>query len=210
MMQFSGKFITFEGIDGSGKSSQTRALAKHIRNLDQAVTLTREPGGSVGAEEIRKLLVEGDTTRWSPETEILLFTAARRDHLEKTIDPALKAGETVISDRFADSTRVYQGAARADLIDVVNLLHREMIDREPDLTVIIDMDPKIALTRGLKRQSGEDRFEDFGLEFQIKLRAGFLALARNHPERILVIDGNHPMEEVTQTVIDQVSEFFNE
>jgi dTMP kinase len=210
MMQFSGKFITFEGIDGSGKSSQACALAKYIGSMGQAVTLTREPGGSVGAEEIRKLLVEGDTTRWSPETEILLFTAARRDHLEKTIDPALKAGETVISDRFADSTRVYQGAARADLIDVVNMLHREMIDREPDLTVIIDMDPEIALTRGLERQSGEDRFEDFGLEFQIKLRAGFQELARNHPERILVIDGNHPLEVVTQNVINQVSEFFNE
>ncbi len=152
-----GTFITFEGIDGSGKSSQARLLAQTLQSAGHDTLLTREPGGSEGAEEIRRLLVEGDPDRWSAETEILLFTAARRDHLEKTIEPALNADKIVVSDRFADSTRVYQGAARAALRDVVDLLHSQMIGREPDLTFIIDMDPSAALTRGLARQSGEDR-----------------------------------------------------
>ncbi|MEM7777474.1 MAG: dTMP kinase, partial [Pseudomonadota bacterium] len=134
-----GRFITFEGIDGSGKSTQARLLADELRADGAEVVLTREPGGSDGAEEIRQLLVEGEPGRWSPETEILLFTAARRDHLERVIEPALAAGKTVISDRFADSTRVYQGATRGDLTEVVNALHTLMIGREPDLTLIIDM-----------------------------------------------------------------------
>jgi len=185
-----GLFITFEGIDGSGKSSQARLLSEHLEALGQNTLLTREPGGSQGAEEIRRLLVEGDPDRWSPETEILLFTAARRDHLEKTIEPALASGRIVVSDRFADSTRVYQGAARADLRGVVDQLHNLMIGREPDLTFVIDMDPATALTRGLARQSGEDRFEELGLVFQEKLREGFLALMQDFPDRCHLIDGN--------------------
>ncbi len=183
-------FITFEGIDGSGKSTQARALANHLRARGRDVILTREPGGSPGAEEIRALVLTGDPDRWSAETEILLFTAARRDHLEKTILPALAAGKTVISDRFADSTRVYQGATRGDLRSMVDQLHSLMIGREPDLTFIIDMDPATALQRGLARRSGEDRFEDMGLAFQQTLRAGFLALTRAFPDRCILIDGN--------------------
>ena len=185
-----GLFITFEGIDGCGKSTQARLLARYLNDMDHKALLTREPGGSQGAEEIRRLLVEGDPRRWSPETEILLFTAARRDHLERTIRPALERGEHVVSDRFADSTRVYQGAARADLRDTVDQLHSLVIGIEPDLTFIIDMDPGVALSRGLARASGEDRFEDFGLSFQQALRIGFLALAREFPRRCCVIDGN--------------------
>ena len=199
-MAASGVFLTFEGIDGSGKSTQARLLAETMRTEGRDVVLTREPGGSPGAEEIRRLLVEGDPARWSPETEILLFTAARRDHLEKTIQPALAAGRTVISDRFADSTRVYQGVARADLQASVNRLHDLMIGREPDLTFIIDMDPEAALARGLARQSGEDRFEDFGLGFQLALRAGFLALADEYPDRCHLIDGNRPVDAVAAEV----------
>ena len=180
-----GVFITFEGIDGSGKSTQARRLAEAL-----GAQLTREPGGSPGAEEIRRLLVEGEAGRWSAETEILLFTAARRDHLEKTIRPALEAGRVIVSDRFADSTRVYQGVARSGLRDVVDRLHALMIGREPDLTFVIDTDPETALGRGLARQSGEDRFESLGLAFQERLRAGFLALAREFPGRVRVIDGN--------------------
>ncbi|MBO6854230.1 MAG: dTMP kinase [Marivivens sp.] len=195
-----GTFITFEGIDGSGKSTQARLLAEHLRSAGAEVVLTREPGGSEGAEEIRHLLLTGDPARWSAETELLLFTAARRDHLEKTIRPALAAGKTVISDRFADSTRVYQGATRGDLRGTVDQLHALMIGREPDLTFIIDMDPKIALQRGLARGSGEDRFEDFGLGFQETLRHGFLALARSASERCIVIDGNRPLEAVAAEV----------
>ena len=135
-----------------------------MREHGNSVVLTREPGGSPGAEEIRKLLVEGDPNRWSPETEILLFYAARRDHVERTILPALERGDIVISDRFADSTRVYQGAVRSDLRETVDAIHDLMIAFEPDRTFIIDMDPDAALARGLARKSGEDRFEDFGLD----------------------------------------------
>ena len=183
-------FISFEGIDGSGKSTQARALADHLRARGRDVILTREPGGSPGAEEIRALVLTGDADRWSAETEILLFTASRRDHLEKTILPGLGQGKTVISDRFADSTRVYQGATRGDLRHMVDNLHALMIGVEPDLTFIVDMDPGIALRRGLARQSGEDRFEDMGLAFQQTLRAGFLALAQTFPDRCILIDGN--------------------
>jgi dTMP kinase len=146
-----GLFISFEGIDGSGKSTQARMLAAALRAEGHAVTLTREPGGSPGAEEIRRLVLEGDPDRWSAETEILLFTAARRDHLEKTILPALARGDIVITDRFADSTRMYQGITRGDLRSTVDALHDLMIGREPDLTLVIDMDPREALGRSLKR-----------------------------------------------------------
>lgn len=206
-MADTGFFITFEGIDGSGKSTQARALADRIRAAGQEVVLTREPGGSPGAEAIRRLLVEGDTDRWSPETEILLFTAARRDHLERTIEPALNAGKVVVSDRFADSTRVYQGAARADLRADVDLLHDRMIGREPDLTFVIDMDPEAALSRGLARKSGEDRFEDFGLGFQLKLRQGFLGLANQYPERCHIINGSQDIDDVASSVFSLFESF---
>ena len=193
-------FITFEGIDGSGKSTQARMLGDYLRGQGREVVLTREPGGSPGAEEIRQLLLTGDPDRWSAETEILLFTAARRDHLEKTIQPALLSGKTVVSDRFADSTRVYQGATRGDLRAMVDNLHSLMIGREPDLTFIIDMDPAMALQRGLARKSGEDRFEDFGLGFQETLRHGFLALAHAHPTRCVLIDGNRASDAIATEI----------
>ncbi len=194
------RFITFEGIDGSGKSTQARRFAAYLEGQGQEVVLTREPGGSSGAEEIRQLLLTGDPDRWSAETEILLFTAARRDHLEKTIAPALAAGKTVVSDRFADSTRVYQGATRGDLRGMVDSLHSLMIGREPDLTFIIDMDPETALRRGLARKSGEDRFEDFGLAFQDTLRHGFLALAHANPKRCVLIDGNRTEDQIASEI----------
>ena len=165
------RFLSFEGIDGCGKSTQAKLLASHFETELKDVVRTREPGGSIGAEAIRGLLLTGDTDKWSAETEILLFTAARRDHLERTIEPALAAGKMVICDRFADSTRVYQGATRGDLRGKVDQLHATMIGREPDLTLIIDVDPRVALARGLARNCGEDRFEDFGLKFQEKLQS---------------------------------------
>ena len=194
------RFITFEGIDGSGKSTQARILADSLRAQGHPTVLTREPGGSSGAEDIRRLLVEGDPNRWSPETEILLFTAARRDHLEKTIQPALSAGNIVISDRFADSTRVYQGAVRGPLRALVDQLHADLIKCEPDLTFIIDMDPAIALGRGLARKSGEDRFEEFGADFQVRLQRGFPDLAQAFPQRCRVIDGNRAKAQVAADV----------
>lgn len=195
------RFLTFEGIDGSGKSTQARLLAAALRGLGHDVVLTREPGGSPGAEAIRRLLVEGAPDRWSAETEILLFTAARRDHLEKTIRPALERGATVICDRFADSTRVYQGVARGDLGALVDDLHARLIGTEPDLTFVLDADPADALARGLARQSGEDRFEAMGAGFQAKLRDAFLDLARRHPGRCRVIDGRRPAETVAAEVL---------
>ena len=195
-----GLFISLEGIDGAGKSTQSRLLAAHLRGLGREVIETREPGGAAGAEDIRKLLVEGDPDRWSPETEILLFSAARRDHLERTIAPALARGAVVICDRFADSTRVYQGAARGDLRDLVDDIHARVIGVEPDLTLILDMDPAVALARGLARQSGEDRFEDMGLPFQERLRAGFHALARDFADRCAMVDANQAPEAIAQDI----------
>ena len=196
------KFLSFEGIDGCGKSTQAQLLAAHFMAEGQEVVRTREPGGSPGAEAIRGLLLTGATDKWSAETELLLFTAARRDHFETTIEPALAKGQLVVCDRFADSTRVYQGATRGDLRGKVDHLHEAMIGREPDLTLIIDVNPKIALARGLARNSGEDRFEDFGLEFQEKLRAGFLKLALEYPQRCRLVDGNRPAETVFADVLN--------
>ena len=188
-MAFAGRFISLEGIDGSGKSTQGRLLADRLRDAGQTVVLTREPGGSPGAEEIRRLVLEGDPDRWSAETEILLFTAARRDHLEKTIRPALAAGAVVITDRFADSTRIYQGITRGDLRLTVDALHALMIGVEPDLTLLIDIDPDLGLSRAVARAGGELRFEDMGVDVQRRMRAGFLDLAAITP-RIAVIDGS--------------------
>ncbi|SFL41274.1 dTMP kinase [Shimia haliotis] len=199
-----GRFITFEGIDGSGKSTQARMLADHLMAEGYEVVLTREPGGSKGAEEIRALVLEGEPDRWSAETEILLFTAARRDHLERTILPALAAGKVVICDRFADSTRMYQGLSRGDLRGVVDQLHELMIGREPDLTILIDMDPTEGLTRAKSRQTAEERFEDFGQALQDQMRAGFLALANEYSDRFQVIDGKGTLEEVAQRVTSTV------
>jgi dTMP kinase len=195
-----GTFITFEGIDGSGKSTQARLLAETLRAGGQDVVLTREPGGSPGAEEIRTLVLEGDPDRWSPETEILLFTAARRDHLERVIEPALAAGKIVVCDRFADSTRMYQGLRAEGLRHIVDQLHTLMIGREPDLTFIIDMDPSTGHGRAKGRGGTEERFEDFGAELQVRMRAGFLALAEEFAERCVVVDGNRAVEAVAADV----------
>ncbi|MGJ8627378.1 MAG: dTMP kinase [Sulfitobacter sp.] len=202
-----GLFISFEGIDGSGKSTQARLLADHLRSTGRDVVLTREPGGSLGAEEIRALVLQGDPDRWSAETEILLFTAARRDHLERTIRPALNAGKVVICDRFADSTRMYQGLSRGDLRQTVDDLHDLMIGVEPDLTILIDMDPVKGLSRALSRKTVEERFEDFGEELQAKMRSGFLALAEEFSDRFVVIDGGGSVEEVAADVARVMERF---
>ena len=201
----SGLFLSFEGIDGSGKSTQARRLADALRQQGHAVTLTREPGGSPGAEEIRRLVLEGHVDRWSAETEILLFTAARRDHLEKTIRPALMRGEIVITDRFADSTRVFQGLTRGDLTATIDRLHDLMIGVEPDLTLLFDLDPAIGLSRANARAGAELRFEDMGLSFQTKARAGFLGLAQAHP-RFRVIDADADPDTVAARVWSTVAE----
>ena len=205
-MNLSGKFISFEGIDGCGKSTQAKILSEELIACGHKVLLTREPGGSDGAEEIRNLLLTGNTDRWSAETEILLFTAARRDHLERTILPALKNGLAVICDRFSDSTRVYQGVTRGDLRDLVDQLDSAMIPRQPDITVLIDLDPTISLARAIERSNKEARFEDFGVEMQIKLRKGFLTLAHEFPNRFMVIDGSRNEAEVAENISKRLHE----
>jgi len=199
-----GRFLSFEGIDGSGKSTQARLLAEALRLSGHEVVLTREPGGSPGAEEIRRLVLEGDPARWSPETEALLFTAARRDHMERTIRPALARGAVVICDRFADSTRVYQGVTRGDLRDLVDALHKLVIGVEPDLTLLIDIDPAEGLGRAKARAGAEQRFEDMGLGMQERMRAAFLALAASAPGRFRVIDGAGRPEDVAVHVLSAV------
>lgn len=194
------RFISFEGVDGAGKSTQLGLLAERLRAAGHAVTATREPGGAPGAEEIRRLLVEGEPGRWSPEAEALLFTAARRDHVERTIRPALERGDIVLCDRFADSTRVYQGAVRGELRGMVDALHALAIGIEPDLTIILDLDPAQALGRGLARGGREDRFERFGAGFQARLRKGFLTLAAEFPDRCRVVPADGPAETVAERI----------
>lgn len=200
-MTAKGFFISFEGIDGSGKSTQTKLLKQALEASGHDVILTREPGGSPGAEEIRALVLQGDPDRWSAHTEILLFTAARRDHLERTIQPALDAGKVVICDRFADSTRMYQGLSRGDLRSTVDQLHDLMIGIEPDLTILIDMDPAQGLSRALSRNTAEERFEDFGESLQVAMRKGFLSLAQEFSDRFVVIDGAQAIEAVAQDIL---------
>ena len=200
-------FISFEGIDGSGKTTQLELLAEQLRTEGHQVLLTREPGGSPGAEEIRTLVLQGDPDRWSAETELLLFTAARRDHLERTILPALAAGKIVLCDRFADSTRMYQGLSRGDLRQAVDTLHALMIGTEPDLTVLIDINPALGLRRAKSRHGTEERFEDFGESLQARMRQGFLTLAAEQPHRIRLVDGDRSIEEVAQDVSNLVQSF---
>ena len=196
-----GRLITFEGMDGCGKSTQARLLTEGLEKKGLDVVLTREPGGSPGAEEIRQLLVEGPPERWSAETEILLFTAARRDHMERTIRPALERGAIVISDRYVDSTRVYQGAARPELRALVDQFHDAVIGKDPDLTFIIDIDPADSLCRRLERNSGEHRFEEMGHDFQDRVRKGFSALASDNPDRCRLIDGNRDVDAIARDIL---------
>ena len=193
-------FISFEGIDGSGKSTQIKLLADHLQSQGRKVIVTREPGGSTGAEEIRALVLQGEIDRWSAETELLLFTAARRDHLERTIRPALAAGKIVLCDRFADSTRMYQGLSRGDLRQTVDQLHSLMIGTEPDLTVLLDINPALGLTRAKSRHGTEERFEDFGESLQARMRQGFLTLANDSPDRVKVINGDRAIDSVADDI----------
>ena len=196
-------FISFEGIDGCGKSTQARRLADRLEAAGRTVLRNREPGGSAGAEAIRALLVEGEPGRWSPTTELLLYAAARRDNLERRIAPALDRGDWVVTDRWTDSTRAYQATRGGDRA-TVDALHDLVIGREPDLTFVIDTDPEAALARGLARPGAEDRFERLGLDFQRTVRAGYLALAAAAPGRVRVIDGDAPPDAVAARVAAHV------
>jgi dTMP kinase len=201
-----GFFISFEGGEGAGKSTQIRRLAERLRAAGHDVVVTREPGGSPGAEAIRELLVNGAADRWSPVTETLLMYAARRDHVERVIRPALSRGAIVLCDRFADSTRAYQGAggdAPASLI--ASLEDHVLGGTVPDLTLILDLPPDIGLQRAEVR-GGAARFESKGLPFHERLRAGYLEIARREPERCVVIEANAEIDAVTAAISDAVDQ----
>ena len=199
-MKEKGYFISFEGIDGSGKSTQIQKLARFLETLGFDVIITREPGGSVGGEEIRNLLLQGNVDRWSAETEILLFTAARRDHLERIILPAMEDDKIVICDRFTDSTRMYQGMRGPNLRNMVDMLNEKIINCDPDLTIVIDIDPQISLKRAKSRETVEERFEDFGVEMQLNMRNGFIELAKEFSNRIEVVNGQQSVDDLAKDI----------
>ncbi len=193
-------FITFEGGEGTGKSTQTALLAERLRQLGNTVVETREPGGSPDADTIRQLLVSGETGRWSSTGEILLNYAARESHLHHTIIPALASGAMVICDRFSDSTRAYQGCAGSGDSDLIEQLDRKIVaDTQPDLTLVFDLDPRIGLERAAAR-GGDDRFERKGLDFHNRLRDGYLAIAEKFPRRCRIVDASGTIDETAASV----------
>src|SRR5215469_4319668 len=187
------RFITLEGGEGAGKTSQGKRLAAALQAKGIASVLTREPGGSPGAEQIRKLIVEGEQGRWDALTETLLLYAARADHLAQTIRPALNAGKWVISDRFSDSTYVYQGAGRGlDGTTIAAIETAAIGSFKPDLTLVPDVSEEAGLARAASRGGSEHRFESFTRDFHTRLRQGFRALAHSSPERCVLIDASLP------------------
>jgi dTMP kinase len=210
-----GRFITLEGGEGAGKSVQARTLAARLEREGVAVALTREPGGSPHAEALRDVLLSGEAARYGAAGEALLFSAARIDHIDQTIEPALQRGDWVISDRFADSTRAYQGVAgRLDAGFIRRLEQVAVGDRAPDLTLILDLDPEIGLRRATLRRGADeaDRFEREGQAFHVALRAAFLEIAREEPERCIAIDADGSEPEVAdaiwRAVIARLGRFF--
>lgn len=202
-----GKFITFEGGEGTGKSTQVALLGAALQDIDIPVVLTREPGGAPGAEEIRNFLVNGDVNRWAPMSEALLNYAARTEHLNKTIYPALNQKCWVISDRFADSTIAYQGYGHGVDLTSLNTLGRTVLgDFKPDLTIIFDLDLDVGLARARARGDGEDRYERMGRDFHERLRQGFLDIAHKETERCCVIDASMAVDRVASVIRKLVNE----
>ena len=196
-----GRFITLEGGEGAGKTTQIARLKDWLIERDIDVLTTREPGGSEGAEQIRDLLVNGDVARWDAMTETLLHFAARRDHVEKVVKPALEAGKWVISDRFADSTMAYQGYGHGLEIDQIETIYKAVLSSfNTDLTIILDLDTEAGLSRAISRSEGEDRYERMEIEFHQRLRQGFLKIAKNAPDRCCVVDASGDAD----TVFDQI------
>ena len=203
-----GYFITFEGGEGTGKSTQCKKLAATLEERGFSCLLTREPGGSPGAEEIRNLLVNGDKGRWDSLTEMLLFMAARRNHLMTRILPAINEGKIVICDRFLDSTLAYQGygyGKNQETLDAINSVYHLIAgDFYPNLTIVLDIDPVIGLKRSCDRAGNtEKRFESMDLSFHQNLRQGFLDLARDNP-RYAVVDAAGSIDDIHHQVLDLV------
>jgi dTMP kinase len=203
-----GRLITFEGGEGAGKSTQIQRLAAALAAAGITVVVSREPGGTVGAEAIRNLLVNGPPERWLPLGETLLLLAARLDHVERKVRPALEAGQWVLCDRFVDSTRVYQGMAGTVGVELVNRLQAATIgDLAPDLTLILDIPVEIGLARR-GRSVAESRFEDKGAAFHQRVRDGFLQLAAEDPARCRVIDGTQSADAVAAVLREAVAARF--
>ena len=204
-----GRFITFEGGEGAGKTLQARVLARRLETLGVKVVSTREPGGSPRAEALRELILSGEAARYGVAGEALLLSAARIDHLDVTIEPALARGDWVVCDRFADSTRAYQGAAgRLDRAFVMRLERIVVGPTRPDLTLILDLPAEQGLARAAARRCAEvepDRFEGEGLAFHETLRRAFLEIAREEPERCAVVDSTGSEDEVAEAIWGVVS-----
>ncbi len=194
---YPGKFITLEGGDGTGKSTQAALLAEFLKGQQILSVLTREPGGAPGADEIRELILTGDPDRWDVIGETLLFYAARRNHLRLTVWPALEDGKWVISDRFADSTMAYQGYGNQMGIEDVQKIHDVSVgDFEPDLTFILDIDVKVGLARTQGRSHNEDRFEKMDVAMHERMRQGFFDIAEKNKHRCVIINADQPIEAV--------------
>ncbi len=199
-----GSFITLEGGEGAGKTSQSRLLAEGLRAAGLEVVATREPGGAPAAEEIRKLLVDGEAGRWDPVSELLLYVAGRREHVTRTIEPALARGAWVVCDRFADSTLAYQGYGHGLGRAPCETVHRLALgDFAPDLTLILDLPVALGLERAGRRKQVENRYERMDLGFHQRLREGFLEIARREPERCRVIDAS-PSREAVQAALRRI------
>ena len=195
-------FISFEGGDGAGKTTQIKALEKTLREIGQSVLVTREPGGSKGGEAIRALLVTGDVESWTPISETLMMYAARAEHLALTINPARENGVIVLCDRFSDSTRAYQGAGGNVSPSFIETLENGVVAGDgPDITFILDLPVERGLARAGERAEGEDRFEAKGTAFHERVRHRFLAIAAANPDRCKVIDAHRTPEEVTEEVL---------
>jgi len=198
-----GMFITFEGGEGSGKSTQVRRLAERLRSLGRDVLVTREPGGTPEAEAVRALLVSGDVARWTAKSEALLNYAAREQHLQQVLRPALAAGRIVLCDRFMDSTRAYQGYAGGCELSFIDALEKAVVGpTRPDLTLVFDLEPATGLARARARGDAlaEDRYERKGIAFHAKLREGFLDILRRDPRRCRLIDAAQDVEAVAGDV----------
>jgi len=201
-----GKFITFEGGEGGGKSTQLALLAKVLEDAGIEVVTTREPGGTSGAEEIRNLLVRGTTDRWAPLAEVLLHFAARIDHVEKVIQPALESGAWVLCDRFTDSTMAYQGGGHGLGFDRIRELHHQILGNfRPDLTLILDLPVEEGLARAFGRAGAEDRYERMDLGFHERIRATFLAIGEEEPNRCAIIDATGGVDDVQRDICAEVS-----
>ncbi len=204
------KMIVIDGVDGAGKGLQSKTLYAAMQKAGLPVILTREPGGSPGAEEIRRLLVEGDPNKWDAMTELLLVYAARRSHLCQTVWPALEQGTWVISDRFADSSRAFQGIAGGLGLDLVNQMHQLVVDDfEPDLTFILDVAPEISLARAKARGDHENRFEQKEMAYHEKVRLAFLQCVEIDPHNHVIIDASVAPEQVSKNLLAQVNQRFN-